>query len=160
MRDFRNVLLGVGLLMLAGCSVSGGSADDLGTDTLEVEWAPNGTTGAFTNLSASSTSLQPNLGGATTETVEIGGDAANPTTLTLAGTPSIVANTIFLTGGFVIGHNLSQTDETYNTFTDFMTALSQQITPSSPVLDVEAMGQYLSASNQFSANAITVLIQN
>jgi uncharacterized protein involved in outer membrane biogenesis len=159
MRGSRSVLLGCSLLLLVACSVSGGSASDLGSDALEIEWA-NGTTTAFANLSSSSTSLQLNLTGASTETIEIDGSADNPNTINLAGTPTIIANPVSLTGGFVIGHNVAQTADTYNTFNDFLAALSQQITSTSSVLDVEAMGQYTSLSNQFSANGIMVLINN
>jgi hypothetical protein len=159
-RGSRNVLSGCSLLLLVACSVSGGSASDLGSDALEIEWAPNGTTTAFANLSSSGTSLQLNLTGASMETVEIDGSAANPSMINLAGTPTIVANPISLTGGFAIGHDIAQTADTYNTFNDFLAALSQQITSTSPVLNVVAIGQYTSLSNQFSANGIMVLINN
>lgn len=155
-----------GLLSLAACGDGGEDpSTDVGSDALSVEWSPNGSASAFSNLSSSSTSLQINLTGAAAEhSVEVGSNSdSNPTTVDLTtqqGTPSIVAGGIPISGGFVISHNVKGTDETFDTFTDFVSALSKDITPTATVADLGATGQYDSASNTFTASSIAVLLND
>ena len=160
-----SLLVGGSVVSLSACSDS----DDptaVGADALELEWGTNGSATAIGKVSSSSTVLNLSLTGATQETVEVGANTdsdADPTTINLStrsGSPSIVAGTFVTTEAFVISHAVADNDETYDTFTEFVGALSKELTATTSVVDVAAMGSYDSKSNIFTANAMAVLIND
>jgi hypothetical protein len=167
-RGLPLVLSVCSLLWLAACSDDDDPATVLGSDALAVDWAPQGSVSAFTNLNAKSTSLQLNLAGVTEEhSVQVGANSdsgADPTTIDLvtqSGTPTIQGPPILITQqAFMISHGIRATDETYDTFSQLVTALSKEITSTSPVVDIAATGVYDSKSNTFTANAMAVLIND
>lgn len=164
----RVALCSCTLVLLAACGGDGGggsgiSNPDLGADALKVSYANPGSISAFTGLSSSSTSLQLNFADVAAEhSVQVGAVSSNGgltssvDLTTLQNALQIVPDASPQSGGFVIGH-ASNRDETFNTFTDFVGALSSE---SAAVVHVMATGSYDSSSTTFTAKTLAILLNN
>lgn len=166
----RVALCGFTLVLLTACGGEGGSGGisnpNLGADALQVSYVNPGSISAFTGLSPSSTSLQLNSTAVAAEhSVEVGaasssgGPRSSVDLTTLQNALQIVADPSPQSGGFAIGH-ASNRDETFNTFTDFVSALSAELKSGTAVVNVVATGSYDSSSTTFSAKTLAVLLNN
>ncbi len=61
---------------------------------------------------------------------------------------------------FTIGHSVSGSYESFNTFSSFVTQLQTELTGSVVATGLTAVGQYTSSSYQFSASSITLFLDN
>jgi hypothetical protein len=127
-------------------------------EALLVDWAQRGSSTAFTGLTAASTSLRLDLTGVDKlHFIQIGPEQLDLTTLSSA--PTIVPDTA--SGDvFTIGHRGKYKTENFNTFADFVSVLSTDLTPTATVVDLAASGQFDSTSNTFTATRIAVLIND
>ena len=156
-------------VLLSACGGDDGdtSDSDIGPDALQVAYADPGSRTAFTGLSASSSSLQMSFAGVAEEhSVEVGanstadGDATSSVDLTtLQNAFQIVPDASPQSGGFIISHT-TKDDETFDTFTDFMSALSTDMTPPAMVADVAATGSYDSSSTTFTAKTLAIMLND
>ncbi len=163
LRSLRGLLTACSLVLITAC---GGDDDlsSLGNDTLAVEWSPTGSTTAFSDLSSSSTSLKLNLTFPSTEhSVQVNANSDEPTLVDLntqSGTPSIEQSVFPLGESYVISHSTTDREESFDTFKQFIAALSTELKPTSAVLDIAGTGDYESASNTFRAHSLAVLIDD
>jgi hypothetical protein len=134
-----------------------------------VGWGQAGSAMAFTGLTATSTSLQPNLTNVgNLHFVQIGPEQVDLTKVTPA--PSIVPDTVSTDLVFSIGHAGKLKTENFNTFAAFITQLSTELagasgtattTTTAPTVDiVAAEGQYDSTTDVLTAQRLAVLLSN
>jgi hypothetical protein len=129
------------------------------TDDLVVTWAGTGSTTALAGLTPGSTALTLSLTNVGPEhVIDIGPQQLDITTL--AAPPSIVPNSTTMTGLFAIGHAGKFNTDNYNSFANFVTALSTDLNGTTTVIDIAASGEYDSATNTFTATRIAVLLNN
>ena len=129
------------------------------TDFLVIDWGRMGSAAAFTGLSASSPSLVPSLSNVGAEHfIHIGPQRVDLTTL--AAPPAIVPDASTMSGLFAIGHEGKYRSDNFNQFSDFVMALSKDLSGTAAVVDVAATGQYDSGTNTFTATRIVVLLSN
>jgi hypothetical protein len=130
------------------------------TNLLVVDWGRAGSTTALTGLTATSTSLSLNLANVGREHyIQVGPQQLDLTTL--ASPPTLAADPAAMNGLFAIGHaGIRLRTENFNSFADFVTALSKDLTGTTAVIDVTASGQYDSAKDTFTATRVAVLLSN
>ncbi|HEY6925249.1 MAG TPA: hypothetical protein VI653_17370 [Steroidobacteraceae bacterium] len=168
-RAVRTALYACVLALLTACGGDDGSDQsdaDLGSDSLQAEYIAPGSKAAFTGLTSSSNALQLSLTGlAEDHSIEIGGASTDggPTNtvdlMTLKSPLQIVPDPSLQSGGLMISHS-SKEDETFDTFTDFVSALSSDMTPTATVSDVAGTGSYDSSSTTFTAKTLAILIND
>ncbi len=127
------------------------------TDELVTSWGRAGSTAAFTGLSATSTSLTPDLTGVVVDFIAIGPQFLELTTL--ASAPTIVPAT---TSGvvFTIGHAGKFMAQSYDTFSAFVSALAGDLDGTTAVITVAASGAYDASTNTFTATRVAVLLSD
>jgi hypothetical protein len=127
---------------------------------LVVDWGRAGSTTALTGLTATSTSLSLNLANVGREHyIQVGPQQLDLTTL--ASPPTLAPDPAAMNGLFAIGHaGIRLRTENFNSFADFVTALSKDLTGTTAVIDVTASGQYDSAKDTFTATRVAVLLSN
>jgi hypothetical protein len=126
---------------------------------LAVGWTHAGSTAAFPNLSASSTSLDLDLTGVgLVHFLQIGPERLN--LLSLPMSPQIVPDTTALATLYAIGHAHSRTIDNYLAFGDFIAALAADMNGTTAALGIAAGGHYDAVANSFSANYLAVLLND
>jgi len=163
----------IAILALLALTACGDSGDDdsqvqseLGSDALSIQWPPAGSATAFTNFSSDSTSLQINITGVSPDSgVQVNAnqdsDSSTDAALTpLTGSPSIVGGTAADNQSYVITHTASDTEQDFGDFTSFLSALATDIKPTSVVIGVAGTGTFDASSSTFTANAVSVEIND
>jgi hypothetical protein len=124
---------------------------------LVIDWT--GTTAPF----ASYTTAQIQLDAQNTEigtrhTIQIGGQSFD--IVGIGTDPTIIPSSTATNTVFTIGHSVSRSYESFNTFSDFITRLQTELTGSVVATGLTAVGQYTSSSYSFSASSITLFLDN
>jgi hypothetical protein len=78
----------------------------------------------------------------------------------IASDPLIVPNSSATTSVFTIGHAVTGSYESFNTFSAFITQLQTELTGAILVTGVTAVGQYTSSTYTFSASSMTITLYN
>jgi hypothetical protein len=130
------------------------------TNYLVVDWSGAGSTTALTGLTATSTSLSLSLTNVGREHfVQIGPQQLDLTTL--ASPPTLAPDPTAMNGLFAIAHaGIRLRTENFNSFADFVTALTQDLNGTTAVIDLAASGQYDSAKDTFTATRIAILLSH
>ena len=129
------------------------------TDDLVVSWGRMGSTTALTGLTATSTSLQLDLANVgNPHVIQMGPQRLDLSTL--ATPPSVLPDTTAMSDIFTIGHAGHFHTDNFNSFTDFITALSKDLTGSTAVIAVAATGHYDSTANTFTTARLALLLSN
>jgi hypothetical protein len=125
--------------------------------TLVVDYT--GTTAPFASYGTSQIELdaQNNSVGARHE-IQTGSEVVN--IVGIASDPLIVPNATATTTVFTIGHAVTGTFESFNTFSAFITQLQTELTGSILVNGITAVGQYTSSTYTFSASSMTITLEN
>jgi hypothetical protein len=124
---------------------------------LVIDWS-GGTASPFISFDSSSIVLDPatsNFG--SRHQIQVGSQIIN--LVGLASNPSITPST---SSGvvFSIGHASSSTIENFETYTAFITQLQSELNGSTLATGMTAIGQYTASSFAFSANSITLFLNN
>ena len=82
--------------------------------------------------------------------MNLSGIAQNPQIV-----PGTAANTVF-----TIGHSVTGSFESFNTYSAFIARLQTELTGSVLASGITAVGQYTSNNYSFSASSITLTLQN
>jgi hypothetical protein len=126
---------------------------------LEVNWQLPGSTSPFPGLMASSASISLSLTGVgLVHVLETGPMRTN--LLSLATPPQVVGDMTSVITGYAIGHVHAHVVESFASFADFVTALAADVNGTTPVVAIDAHGQYDSATNTLSATRMAVLLNN
>jgi hypothetical protein len=126
---------------------------------LLVNWAAPGSMTAFPGLTAGSSSLSLSLAGVGLVHVLATGPMRT-NLLTLPSPPQVVADTGSVITGYSIGHVSSHTIESFTAFSDFVAALSADVTGTTAVTAIAAHGHYDAPSNTLSSDRMAVLLGN
>jgi hypothetical protein len=124
---------------------------------LVVDW-PGGTATPFTlaaaviDLGVHNASIGPR------RQIQIGSQVINVTTL--SSDPLISPNTIGSTTVFSIGHSVSSTVESFNTYDAFVAQLQTKLNGTALATSMTAIGQYTESTFAFSATSITVFFND
>ena len=123
---------------------------------LALDWT--GTSTPFTSMNTAQLQLDAqNVGIGTRHMIQIGAQTFN----IIGGTDPLIqpsqtsGNTVF-----TIGHSVSGSYESFNTFAAFVTQLQAELTGSVVATGITALGQYASASYTFTASSITLFLDN
>jgi len=123
---------------------------------LALDWT--GTSTPFTSMNTAQLQLDAqNVGIGTRHMIQIGAQTFN----IIGGTDPLIqpsqtsGNTVF-----TIGHSVSGSYESFNTFAAFVTQLQSELTGSVVATGITALGQYASASYTFTASSITLFLDN
>ncbi len=128
-------------------------------EALVVDWGWQGSATALTGLTATSSALQLNLADVgARHFVQIGPEQLDLTKL--AAAPRIAPDTAATNTVFTIGHTANFPTENFSSFADFVAELAKEVMPGTTVIAVSAAGQYDSATNVFSADAIAILLND
>ena len=142
------------LFILLALSISLAEA----TDALILDWDQNGSTVAFTGLTATSTSLQLSLSHVGREhVVKVGSQQLDLTTL--ENSPTIVADTT-VTGSFTISHSESLAIESFSSFSNFVSRLATDANGTTAVIAVSATGTYNTSINTLTASRILIVLKS
>ena len=126
---------------------------------LLLNWSGGGSLAAFPGLMSNSTALDLSLDA-------VGGvhflqtGPLHVSLLSLAAAPQIVGDATAPDTAYVIGHAHARRVENYQGFTDFIAALSGDLTGTQKVLGIAASGKYDAASNTFTADRLAVLLND
>jgi hypothetical protein len=124
---------------------------------LVVDWN-GGTAAPFASYSTSTIVLDArNSAIGTRHEIQIGGQTVN--IVGIAQDPQIVPNTSANTV-FTIGHSVSGSFESFNTYSAFITQLQAEMTGSVLATCITAVGQYTANGYSFSASSITLTLEN
>jgi hypothetical protein len=123
---------------------------------LALDWT--GTSTPFTSMNTAQLQLDAqNVGIGTRHMIQIGAQTFN----IIGGTDPLIqpsqtsGNTVF-----TIGHSVSGSYESFNTFAAFVTQLQTELTGSVVATGITALGQYASSSYTFTASSITLFLDN
>ena len=125
---------------------------------LVVDWN-GGTPAPFASYSTSTIVLDArnNAIGARHE-IQIGGQTVN--IVGIAQDPQIVPNASATNTVFTIGHAVSGSFESFNTYSAFITQLQKELTGSVLATGITAVGQYTANNYSFSASSVTLFLEN
>jgi hypothetical protein len=124
---------------------------------LVMDWN-EGTPAPFASYSTSTIVLDArNSAVGTRHEIQIGGQTVD--IVGIAQDPQIVANSSTNTV-FTIGHSVSGSFESFNTYSAFITQLQLELTGSVLATGITAVGQYTSNNYSFSASSITLTLEN
>jgi hypothetical protein len=124
---------------------------------LVVDWGA-GTAAPFTTFDTSAISLDVlNTSIGLRHQIQVGSQAIN--ILGLSSDPQIAPATGSATI-FSIGHSSSGTTESFNSYASFITQLQSELNGTVLVTGITAVGQYTASSFAFSANSITLFLNN
>ena len=125
---------------------------------LVVDWN-GGTPAPFASYSTSTIVLDArnNAIGARHE-IQIGARTVN--IVGIAQDPQIVPNATATNTVFTIGHGVTGSFESFNTYAAFITQLQKELTGSVLATGITAVGQYTSNNYSFSASSITLFLDN
>jgi hypothetical protein len=124
---------------------------------LVVDWK-GGTAAPFASYSTSTIVLDArNSAIGTRHMVQVGGQTVN--IVGIAQDPQIVANSSGNTV-FTIGHSVSGSFESFNTYSAFIAQLQLELTGSVLATGITAAGQYTANNYSFSASSITLTLEN
>ena len=126
---------------------------------LTIGWGSAGTTSPFASFGGASLVpdlTNPAIGARHTltvgaETIDLKSLGANPTIQPDPASPAVI---------YAIAHAATGRVDDYDTYADFVSALSGEIAAAPPVLALAAEGTYAAATRTFTATAITVSIEN
>jgi hypothetical protein len=147
----------------------GKAPPDFGTQTLldyttinnaelVVDWK-GGTAAPFASYSTSTIVLDArNSAIGTRHQIQIGGQTVN--IVGIAQNPQIVPNATATNAVFTIGHSVTGSFESFNTYSAFITQLQAELTGSVLATGITAVGQYTSNNYSFSASSITLTLEN
>ena len=122
---------------------------------LVIDWS--GTTAPFASYSTSEIQLGAQSGVGARHLIQVGAQTFN--TLSIADiyiVPSETDSNLV----FTIGHSVSGTCESFNTFSAFITQLQTELTGSVVATGITATGQYTSSTYTLSATSITLFLDN
>ncbi len=123
---------------------------------LNVRWATPGVTSPFATLTSSELLISAAmLQSSAQDTVRIASVVLNPSSL--SGGLQIVPNTAATNPQFAIAHRMSWTVDSFNTFSDFVTALTTELNGTNEALQVIADGPYDATTGVLSANQAVVV---
>jgi hypothetical protein len=125
---------------------------------LLVNWVLPGSTSPFPGLTANSSSISLSFTGVGLVHVLATGPMRT-NLLTLPTTPQVVGSSGFVTG-YSIGHLHARVVDSFATFADFVAALAADQNGTTPVVGIDAHGQYDSATNTLSATRMAVILNN
>jgi hypothetical protein len=80
--------------------------------------------------------------------------------LGLSSDPLIVPNPTASNAVFAIGHSVSSTIETFNTYAAFVTQLQAELNGTTMATGMSATGQYTESTFSFTATSITLFLNN
>jgi hypothetical protein len=124
---------------------------------LVVDWN-SGTAAPFASYNTSTIIVDArNSAIGTRHEIQIGGQTVN--IVGIAQDPQIVANSSANTV-FTIGHSVSGSFESFNTYSAFISELQTELTGSVLATNLTAVGQYTANSYSFSASSITLTLAN
>jgi hypothetical protein len=124
---------------------------------LVMDWS-GGTPAPFASYSTSTIVLDArNSAVGTRHEIQIGGQTVD--IVGIAQDPQIVANSSTNTV-FTIGHSVSGSFESFNTYSAFIAQLQLELTGSVLATGITAVGQYTSNNYSFSASSITLTLEN
>ena len=124
---------------------------------LVVDWGA-GTAAPFTTFDTSAISLDVlNTSIGLRHQIQLGSQAIN--ILGLSSDPQIAPATSSTTI-FSIGHSSTGTSESFNSYASFITQLQSELNGTVLVTGITAVGQYTASSFAFSANSITLFLNN
>jgi hypothetical protein len=125
---------------------------------LVIDWS-GGTAAPFTTFDSSGIDLNVgNSGIGPRHQIQIGSQIVN--LIGLSADPMITPGTANSTVVFSIGHMSSSTVESFNTFAAFIAQLQSELNGVTLATRMTAMGQYTAASSAFSANSISLFLNN
>jgi hypothetical protein len=123
---------------------------------LALDWT--GTSTPFASMNTAQLQLDAqNVGVGTRHMIQVGAQTFN----IIGGTDPLIqpsqtsGNTVF-----TIGHSVSGSYESFNTFAAFVTQLQTELTGSVVATGITALGQYASSSYTFTASSITLFLDN
>jgi hypothetical protein len=123
---------------------------------LVLDWTGTSTPFASYNTAQIQLSSQ-SVGVGDRHTIQVGAQSFNiiGATDVLIQPNSTGSNTVF-----TIGHSVSGSYESFNTFASFITQLQTELAGSVVATGITAIGQYASSSYTFSASSITLFLDN
>ncbi len=125
---------------------------------LVVDWN-GGTPAPFASYSTSTIVLDArNSAIGARHEIQIGGQTVN--IVGIAQDPQIVPNASATNTVFTIGHAVSGSFESFNTYSAFITQLQKELTGSVLATGITAVGQYTANNYSFSASSITLTLEN
>jgi Domain of unknown function (DUF4382) len=120
-------------------------------------WTPPGTSAPFATLTGSELLLSPaTLKASARDVIRIGYVTVDPTTL--SGGLQLLPDTAGTDQSFAIVHAMSTTADNFSTFNDLATALATDLSGTTTVLQVMAVGSY--ASGALTADHIIVVLND
>jgi hypothetical protein len=128
--------------------------------TLVLDWVA-GTTTPFATYSSVGIDVDiANVGIGVRHEIQVGPQLIN--LIGLSSDPQIVPSTTTTTGNavFTIGHSVSSTTESFDTFAAFITQLQSELNGSVLATGVTAVGQYSASSFTLTASSITLFLDN
>jgi hypothetical protein len=124
---------------------------------LALDWT--GTSAPFASYTTSQIELDAkNTGIGTRHTIQVGAQSFN--IIGIGTDPIIIPSSSSSNTVYTIGHSVSGTYESFNTFSSFVTQLQAELAQSVVATGITAFGQYTSSSYQFSASSITIFLDN
>jgi hypothetical protein len=125
---------------------------------LVIDWS-GGTAAPFTAFDSSAITLDVhNTGIGPRHQIQIGSQIID--LAGLSSDPMITPNTTDSTTLFSIGHAVSFTIESFNTYDAFITQLQSELNGGTQATGMTAVGQYTAATFAFSATSITLFLNN
>jgi hypothetical protein len=127
--------------------------------TLALDWSA-GTTTPFVAFNSAGIELDiANAGIGVRHEIQVGAQLIN--LIGLSSDPQIVPSTTTTSNAvFTIGHSVSSTTESFDTFAAFITQLQSELTGSVLATGVTAIGQYSPSSFTLTASSITLFLDN
>jgi len=124
---------------------------------LVLDWT--GTSAPFASYTTAQIQLNAqNVDIGTRHTIQVGAQSFN--IIGIGTDPTIIPSSSATNTVFTIGHSVSGSYESFNTFSSFITKLQTELTGSVVATGITAVGQYTSSSYQFSASSITLFLDN
>jgi hypothetical protein len=125
---------------------------------LAVDWG-TGTAAPFVTYDSSSIDLDVrNTSIGSRHQIQVGAQDIN--IVGLSADPSIVPDPTSSNTVFAIGHSVSSTIESFNTYAAFITQLQAELTGTTLALGFTATGQYTASTSLFTATSITLFLNN
>jgi hypothetical protein len=126
---------------------------------LLMRWSEPGPTAPFATLTNAQMLInQATLQASVQHVIRVGFETIDPSTLT-AGL-QIVPDTAATNPDFAIGHLKSRTIDNFNTFNDFVTALTTDLDGTTGVVQLAADGPYAAATGVLSVDQMIVIVNN
>lgn len=126
--------------------------------TLVLDWSA-GTSTPFVAYNSSGIQVDiANVGIGVRHEIQVGAQLIN--LIGLSSDPQIVPSTTAANAVFTIGHSVSSTTESFDTFDAFITQLQSELNSSVLATGVTAVGQYSPSSVTLTASSITLFLNN